>query len=142
MSGVVTQNIDGLHQLAGSKNVLELHGSVHRKYCVACKRKYPLDVILESNGVPHCECGGIIRPDVVLYGEPLDQSVFRDAEKLIAQADVLLVAGTSLRVYPAAGLIDAYRGERLILVNRSETGRDRRANLRIYGNIGDAMRLL
>ncbi len=126
---VITQNIDGLHQAAGSKCVWELHGSVHRNYCTRCRRFYGLDAILHSEGIPRCSCGGIIKPDVVLYEEGLDQNVLSEAVQAIRRADVLIVAGTSLTVYPAAGLIDYYQGDKLVLINKSETGMDSRADL-------------
>ncbi len=126
---VITQNIDGLHQAAGSRRVLELHGSVHRNYCTRCGRFYGLDTILHSEGIPRCKCGGVIKPDVVLYEEGLDQQILSDAVQAIREAEVLIVGGTSLTVYPAAGLIDYYRGHKLVLINKSETGMDDRADL-------------
>ena len=136
LTAVVTQNIDGLHQRAGSKNVLELHGSVHRNYCMSCGKKYPLDHVLSSDGVPRCECGGIVRPDVVLYEEGLDSNVIERSVKAISEADMLIIGGTSLVVYPAASLIDFYNGHMLVLVNRGATGADDRADLVIRDNIG------
>ena len=133
---VVTQNIDGLHQAAGSKKVYELHGSVLRNYCMRCGKFYDLDYIVHSDGVPKCECGGTIKPDVVLYGENLDGDVIQGAVEAIRNADLLIIGGTSLAVYPAAGLIDYYRGNRLVLVNLSTTPQDRRANLVIHERIG------
>ena len=133
---VVTQNIDGLHQAAGSKKVYELHGSVLRNYCMRCGKFYDLDYIVHSDGVPKCECGGTIKPDVVLYGENLDGDVIQGAVSAISNADLLIIGGTSLAVYPAAGLIDYYRGNRLVLVNLSTTPQDRRANLVIHERIG------
>ena len=134
---VVTQNIDGLHQAAGSKKVYELHGSVHRNYCTRCGQFYGLDDILNSEGIPTCEkCGGTIKPDVVLYGENLDSDVINGACNAISQADMLIIGGTSLAVYPAAGLIDLYRGHRLVLVNLSATPQDARADLVIHDRIG------
>ena len=134
---VVTQNIDGLHQAAGSKKVYELHGSVHRNYCTHCGRFYDLDFIMKGEGVPKCEkCGGTIKPDVVLYGENLDNDVINGACNAIAAADMLIIGGTSLAVYPAAGLIDLYRGNRLVLVNLSATPQDSRADLVIHERIG------
>ena len=134
--GVVTQNIDGLHQAAGSKKVYELHGSVLRNYCMHCGKFYDLDYIMKSDGVPRCECGGLIKPDVVLYGENLDGDVLNGACAAISQADMLIIGGTSLAVYPAAGLIDLYRGNRLVLVNLSATPQDSRADLVIHERIG------
>lgn len=136
---VITQNIDGLHQAAGSQNVVELHGSVHRNTCMRCGKQYDAAVILHSGGVPHCTCGGIIKPDVVLYGESLNHSDLERAVKAIAQADVLIVAGTSLAVYPAAGLIDAYRGKQLVLINRDETPADSRADLLLHEKVGEVL---
>ena len=133
---VITQNIDGLHQLAGSKNVLELHGSVQRNHCVKCRRFYTDVAIRAMQGVPHCECGGVIKPDVVLYGEALDQDVMHRAISALSQADMLIIGGTSLSVYPAAGLIDLYNGNRLVLINKTETPQDRRANLILRDPIG------
>ena len=138
LSAVVTQNIDGLHQKAGSKKVYELHGSVLRNYCARCGRFYDLDHILHTTGVPTCDCGGIIKPDVVLYEEPLDDGVVAGACRAIEQADMLIIGGTSLSVYPAAGFIDLYRGHRLVLVNMSPTSRDGRADLIVRDPIGKA----
>ncbi len=126
---VVTQNIDGLHQSAGSRNVYELHGSVHRNYCEKCGKFYDLDHILHTTGVPRCQCGGIIKPDVVLYEEALNDKVIDGAVNAIAQADLLIVGGTSLNVWPAAGLINYYRGSRLALINKSPVARDLDAGL-------------
>lgn len=136
LKAVITQNIDGLHQAAGSREVLELHGSIHCNYCTRCGEFYSLDAILEQEGVPHCQCGGIIKPDVVLYEEGLDQKTIQKAVEYIRQADVLIVGGTSLVVYPAAGLIDYYEGSKLVLINKSETGRDSQADLVIREPIG------
>lgn len=136
LKAVITQNIDGLHQLAGSKEVLELHGSIHRNYCTRCGQFYGLDRITESDSVPKCSCGGIIKPDVVLYEEGLDDTVIRRSMEHIANADMLIVGGTSLVVYPAAGLIDYYRGKKLVLINRSVTSRDSQADLVIRDSIG------
>lgn len=133
---VVTQNIDGLHQAAGSKKVFELHGSVLRNYCMRCGKFYGLDAIMNADGVPKCECGGTIKPDVVLYGENLDNDVINGACAAISQADMLIIGGTSLNVYPAAGLVDLYRGNRLVLVNLSATPQDSRADLVIHEKIG------
>lgn len=136
LSAVITQNIDGLHQMAGSKNVWELHGSVHRNFCMACGRSFDLAFMKNSAGVPHCPCGGIVKPDIVLYGEPLDDGTLKGAVHAIERADILIVGGTSLSVYPAAGLLDAYRGHRLVLINLSPTPFDGRANLLIRNRIG------
>ena len=132
---VITQNIDGLHQAAGSKKVLELHGSVLRNYCTRCSKFYDMEHILHSEGVPRCQCGGVIKPDVVLYEEGLDSLTLNEAVRCIRQADVLIVGGTSLTVYPAAGLIDYYSGNKLVLINKSVTGMDGRADLLINGPI-------
>lgn len=137
LKGVITQNIDGLHQKAGSSHVIELHGSVLRNYCEKCHRFYGIEAVLESEGIPLCECGGRIKPDVVLYEEGLEDDNIKEAVRLIREADVLIVGGTSLGVYPAAGLIDYYRGNRLILVNKSETPYDGRANLLIHDALGN-----
>ncbi len=137
LKAVITQNIDGLHQAAGSKEVLELHGSVHRNYCERCGKFYDFDFMAEYEGVPHCECGGRIKPDVVLYEEGLNMQVIQKAVDYIANADVLIIGGTSLVVYPAAGLIDYYRGNKLVLVNKSATSRDSQADLVIQGPIGE-----
>ena len=134
--GVVTQNIDGLHQKAGSQKVYELHGSVLRNYCMRCGRFYDVSYIKETQGVPTCECGGTIKPDVVLYGESLDNGVVQGACSAIERADMLIIGGTSLAVYPAAGLIDLYRGNRLVLVNLSATPQDSRADLIVREPIG------
>ena len=136
---VITQNIDGLHQKAGSREVLELHGSVLRNYCTRCGKFYGLDAILNSTGVPKCTCGGTIKPDVVLYEEGLDQETIEKSVKYIANADVLIIGGTSLTVYPAAGLIDYYRGHKLVLINKSVTSMDNRADLVISGPIGEVL---
>ena len=134
--GVVTQNIDGLHFAAGSKRVFELHGSVLRNYCMSCGKFHDADFIKNSSGVPKCSCGGTVKPDVVLYGESLDNDCIMGALHAIANADLLIIGGTSLSVYPAAGLIDDYRGSRLVLVNKSETPQDARADLIIRDPIG------
>ena len=135
LKAVVTQNIDGLHQAAGSKNVLELHGSILRAYCSRCRKPYDADLMNHGTGVPHCSCGGVIRPDIVLYEEPLDDDVIMRAIHYIRQADVLIVGGTSLRVYPAAGLINYYRGNKLVLITR--TSNPAGANLVVHGKIGE-----
>ena len=138
LKAVVTQNIDGLHQAAGSKMVYELHGSVHRNYCQKCGAFYNARYMLESKGIPKCEkCGGIIKPDVVLYEEGLDDATMRGAIRAISHADVLIIGGTSLTVYPAAGLIDYYNGNKLVLINKSVTPMDSRADLLVQGPIGE-----
>lgn len=134
---VVTQNIDGLHQKAGSKRVYELHGSVLRNYCTRCGKFYPAEFIRDSKGVPKCDCGGIVKPDVVLYEEGLDQPTIEASVRAIHNADLLIVAGTSLTVYPAAGLIDYYPGNRLVLINRDETPRDGAADLVLHESLGE-----
>ena len=139
VKAVVTQNIDGLHQAAGSREVLELHGSVHRNYCTRCGRFYSLDDILKADGVPVCDCGGVIKPDVVLYEEGLDQDVIQRSVEYISRADVLIIGGTSLTVYPAAGLIDYYRGSKLVLINKSVTSRDGQADLVICDSNGKVL---
>lgn len=139
LTAVVTQNIDGLHQAAGSKKVLELHGSVHRNYCQKCGAFYDAQFIKNSAGVPRCHCGGIIKPDVVLYEEALDQNVLQEAVEAIMQADMLIVGGTSLVVWPAAALVDYYRGDRLVLINREPTRVSSRADLVITDKIGDVL---
>lgn len=139
LKAVVTQNIDGLHQKAGSREVLELHGSVLRNHCTRCGKFYGIDAILDSEGVPKCSCGGTIKPDVVLYEEGLDQQTLRKAVSYIANADVLIIGGTSLTVYPAAGLIDYYQGNKLVLINKSVTPMDSRADLVISGPIGEIL---
>ncbi len=133
----MTQNIDGLHQAAGSENVLELHGSILRAYCSRCRRAYPAEKMNKGTGVPRCACGGVIRPDIVLYEEPLDQDILRAAIDYIRKAEMLIVGGTSLNVYPAAGLINYYRGNKLVLVNRGKTPYDHYADLVIHQNIGE-----
>ena len=140
LQGVITQNIDGLHQKAGSKTVIELHGSVLRNYCMHCGKFYSAEDILHSEGVPRCSCGGIIKPDVVLYEEALNQKNLEMAVQMIQSADVLIVGGTSLAVYPAAGLIDYYRGHRLVLINKAPTPYDRKADLLIAGKIGEVLK--
>ena len=139
LTGVVTQNIDGLHQAAGSRRVFELHGSVHRNYCMDCGKFFPMETILHSTGSPRCECGGVIKPDVVLYEEGLDDATVRGALRVISQADVLIVAGTSLTVYPAAGFLDAFSGRHLILINRDPTPADGRAELVIHDKVGEVL---
>lgn len=137
LSAVVTQNIDGLHQKAGSKRVYELHGSVLRNYCTHCGKFYPAEFIRDSDGVPKCDCGGTVKPDVVLYEEGLDQTTIEKSIRAIHNADLLIVAGTSLTVYPAAGLIDYYPGNRLVLINRDVTPRDGAADLILHESLGD-----
>ncbi len=137
LKAVITQNIDGLHQAAGSREVLELHGSIHRNYCTRCGEFYSLDAILEQEGVPHCQCGGIIKPDVVLYEEGLDQKTMETAVSYIRHADVLIIGGTSLTVYPAVGLIHYYQGKKLVLINKSVTPLDNQADLVVSGKIGE-----
>ena len=139
LRAVITQNIDGLHQKAGSQEVLELHGSVLRNYCTKCGKFYGLEAVLESEGVPRCTCGGVIKPDVVLYEEGLDQHTLQKAVYYISNADVLIIGGTSLTVYPAAGLIDYYGGKKLVLINKSVTPMDSRADLVISGPIGEIL---
>ena len=138
LKAVITQNIDGLHQKAGSKNVIELHGSVLRNYCTGCGSFFDVDYVLNSKGVPVCsKCGSVIKPDVVLYEEPLSDEAIRQAVKSISEADMLIIGGTSLTVYPAARLIDFYRGDRLVLINRDATDKDSRADLVIHAKIGE-----
>ena len=139
LKAVITQNIDGLHQAAGSRNVLELHGSVHRNHCQRCGKFYGLEHILRTEGVPRCSCGGIIKPDVVLYEEGLDQQILQESVDQIRRADMLIIGGTSLTVYPAAGLLDYYTGNRLVLINKTATARDGLANLVINESIGKAL---
>lgn len=139
LTAVVTQNIDGLHQAAGSRRVLELHGSIHRNRCMACGRQFGLDAVLHSSGVPRCGCGGIIKPEVVLYEEELDSRVLDRSIQAIAQADTLIVGGTSLAVYPAAGLLRYFEGEHLVVINLSPTPMDSRADLLIRGKIGEVL---
>ena len=138
LRAVITQNIDGLHQAAGSRNVLELHGSVKRNYCMQCRRFYPETAVADSTGVPRCACGGVIKPDVVLYEESLDEGVMTRALQLIADSDLLIVGGTSLTVYPAAGFI-TYRGGKLAVINKTPTAADAQADLCIHGSVGDAL---
>ena len=137
LRAVITQNIDGLHQAAGSKKVLELHGSILRAYCSRCRKPFSAEEMNHGEGVPRCSCGGVIRPDIVLYEEPLDQDILSEAVHYIRQADIMIIGGTSLNVYPAAGLINYYRGSKLVLVNRSATPYDSYADLVIHANIGD-----
>lgn len=143
LKAVITQNIDGLHQMAGSKEVMELHGSVHRNFCERCHAFYGIDVITDCEGVPKCPaCGDVIKPDVVLYEEGLDDMTITKSIQYISNADVLIIGGTSLAVWPAAGLIDHYKGNKLVLINKSQTARETRANLIIEGKIGEVLSLL
>ncbi|MGN0161137.1 MAG: NAD-dependent protein deacylase [Lachnospiraceae bacterium] len=142
LKAVITQNIDGLHQMAGSKNVIELHGTVHKNHCVACGKFYGLDAVTGCDGIPRCECGGRIKPDVVLYEEGLDNEKLTKAVKYVREADVLIVGGTSLVVYPAAGLIDYYQGHKLVLINKSTTPFDHRADLLINDGLGKVFNAL
>lgn len=140
LSAVVTQNIDGLHQAAGSQNVFELHGSVHRNYCQKCGKFYDVDYIVNSKGIPCCEdCGGIVKPDVVLYEEGLDSATIQGAVRAISNADMLIIGGTSLVVYPAAGMIDYFHGKYLVVLNRDATSRDKQADLCITDPIGEVL---
>ena len=139
LKAVITQNIDGLHQAAGSRTVLELHGSVHRNYCERCGRFYGMDAILRSQGVPRCACGGIVKPDVVLYEEGLNQRTLEEAVRFLSQADMLIIGGTSLNVYPAAGLVHYYRGHKLVLINKTAVSRDLAADLVITDPIGQTL---
>lgn len=137
LTAVVTQNIDGLHQKAGNEKVYELHGSVLRNYCMKCRKFHSAEFVKNSEGIPRCACGGIVKPDVVLYEEGLDQDTLMNSVMAIRSADLLIVAGTSLTVYPAAGLIEYYRGNRLVLINRDETPYDSRADLILHESLGN-----
>ena len=139
LKAVVTQNIDGLHQKAGSKIVYELHGSIYRNYCLRCHKFYPAEFIKEAEGIPYCSCGGVIKPDVVLYEESLDGKTIEDAVTAITNADTLIIGGTSLVVYPAAGFIDYFRGKHLVLINKAETGKTVGADLIIHAPIGEIL---
>lgn len=139
LSAVITQNIDGLHTAAGSKNVIELHGSVHRNHCMKCGKSYGLDFIMSTQGVPKCECGGIVKPDVVLYEEPLDENCINRAINAISEADMLIIGGTSLAVQPAAGLIRFFNGRRLAVINKTPTSADDEADIVINASIGEAL---
>lgn len=139
LTGIVTQNIDGLHQAAGSKRVFELHGSIHRNYCMECGKFYSAEAILKMKGVPKCDCGGIIKPDVVLYEEGLDEPTMRGALRVISEADLMIVAGTSLTVYPAASFLDYFDGSELVLINRDPTPADSRASLVIHDKVGEVL---
>lgn len=142
LEGIVTQNIDGLHQQAGNEKVFELHGSIHRNYCTKCHKFFPVDDILHSEGIPHCECGGIIKPDVVLYEEGLDDAVIRGAIRALENADLLIVGGTSLSVYPAAGMLQYFRGDTLALINKSPTPFDAKADILIQKGLGEVFEQL
>lgn len=139
LKAVVTQNIDGLHTLAGNKKVYELHGSVHRNYCTKCGKFYGIEAITDSTGVPTCECGGVIKPDVVLYEEGLDNDTVEGAVKAIASCDMLIIAGTSMTVYPAAGLVRYFRGKYLVEINRDATAIDDQCDLVIHGKVGETL---
>ena len=139
LSAVITQNIDGLHQAAGSRNVLELHGSIHRNYCQKCGKFYDAAYVKGSEGIPKCSCGGRIKPDVVLYEEGLDPDVIRKSIEAISRADTLIIGGTSLVVYPAAGFIDHFRGKHLVVINKSATAREVGAELSIAAPIGEVL---
>lgn len=140
LKAVITQNIDGLHQAAGSKNVWELHGSIHRNYCRKCGKLYDASYVKNADGVPRCECGGLIKPDVVLYEEGLDSGVIEHSIRAICEADTLIIGGTSLVVYPAAGFIDYFRGKHLVVINKSATAKEVRAELTIAAPIGEVMK--
>ena len=139
LTAVITQNIDGLHQAAGSKNVYEIHGSIHRNYCQKCGKFYDAAYVKNSKGVPHCECGGVIKPDVVLYEESLDENMIDKSIRAISQADTLIIGGTSLVVYPAAGFVDYFRGKHLVVINKSDTAKSVRAELTIAAPIGEVL---
>jgi len=140
LKAIITQNIDGLHQMAGSQNVVELHGSVHRNYCSKCKTSYEIQSIIDTTEVPYCNCGGTIRPDVVLYEEKLDNNTIEKAINYISKADVLIIGGTSLVVYPAAGFINYYKKDKLILINKTPTDIDYKANFVFHGSIGEILK--
>ncbi|MCL2873806.1 MAG: NAD-dependent protein deacylase [Defluviitaleaceae bacterium] len=139
LKAVITQNIDGLHQMAGSEKVLELHGSVNRNNCMVCGKPYDIKMITEIEGVPLCSCSGVIKPDVVLYGEGLDNAVVTEAIRFISNADMLIIGGTSLNVYPAAGLLNYYKGDKLVLINKATTSFDKHADLIINDAIGEVL---
>ena len=139
LKAVITQNIDGLHQMAGSKNVIELHGSTLRNFCMDCGKPYDINYIDNSKGVPRCECGGIVKPDVVLYEEMLDDNAITKAVKFISEADVLIIGGTSLNVYPAAGFINYFKGKHLVIINKASTSADKQADLVINEPIGEVL---
>ena len=142
LKAVITQNIDGLHQKAGSRNVLELHGSVLRNYCENCGKFYDVETVKDAEGIPKCGCGGTIKPDVVLYEEGLDNKILTSSVHYIQEAEVLIIGGTSLAVYPAAGLLDYYRGNKLVLVNKTPTPKDKVADLVVQGSIGEIFGML
>ena len=140
LKDIITQNIDGLHQMAGSKNVLELHGTIHKNYCMKCNKNFDLDYIIKSENIPHCDvCGGTVRPDVVLYEESLDSNVLSESLHYISNADVLIIGGTSLIVYPAASLVNYFRGSKLVLINKSSTSQDGNADIVINDSIGKVL---
>lgn len=139
LKAVITQNIDGLHQMAGSKNVIELHGSTLRNFCMDCGKPYDINYIDNSKGVPRCECGGIVKPDVVLYEEMLDDNAITKAVKFISEADVLIIGGTSLNVYPAAGFINYFKGKHLVIINKASTSADKQSDLVINEPIGEVL---
>ena len=140
LDGIITQNIDGFHQMAGSKHVIELHGSILRNHCVKCNKFYGAEEVFNSNGIPRCECGGIIKPDVVLYEEGLKETDIEEAIRLVSNAEVLIIGGTSLNVYPAAGLIHYFKGKHLILINKEKTPLDSMCEITIYDSIGKVMK--
>lgn len=142
LRGIVTQNIDGLHRRAGNRLVYELHGTIYENTCLECGKKYDLDYVMNSEGIPRCECGGVVKPDVVLYGESLDKYTIMGACREISQADVLIVAGTSLAVQPAASFLDYFDGRELVVINPDETSADQRATLVIHGRVGETMATL
>ena len=143
LKAIVTQNIDGLHEMAGSKNVLNLHGTVYKNHCMYCGKSYPMEYVKDSTGIPRCEvCGGIVKPDVVLYEENLDETVLEKSVNAIAEAEVLIVGGTSLTVYPAAGLINYFNGKHLILINKQQTRYDNIADLVFNESLGEIFRLI
>ena len=139
LKAIITQNIDGLHQAAGSKKIYEIHGSIHRNYCQKCGKFYDAAYVKNSKGVPHCECGGVIKPDVVLYEESLDENMIDKSIRAISQADTLIIGGTSLVVYPAAGFVDYFRGKHLVVINKSDTAKSVRAELTITAPIGEVL---
>lgn len=139
LRAVITQNIDGLHQAAGSKNVLELHGSIHRNFCERCGKFYGIQAVTESTGIPVCDCGGIIKPDVVLYEEGLNENTIDESVRYISSAEILIIGGTSLAVYPAAGLVTYFRGRHLVVINKTPTPMDSRADLLLSGKIGETL---
>ena len=139
LKAVITQNIDGLHQRAGSKNVIELHGTMHSNFCMDCDKFYNLDFILDAEDIPYCDCGGIVKPDIVLYEEGLNDAAISETIRYISDADMLIIGGTSLLVYPAAGLIRYYTGDRLVVINKAKTHVDKRADITIHGSIGEAL---